>query len=81
LFVDVILPVPLNGTFTYSVPKQWEGQVQRGLRVVVPFGRNKTYVGIISQIHDQASGEYQTKDILQMLDDSPILLDSQLKLW
>ena len=55
MFVDVILPVPLNGTFTYSVPKQWEGQVQKGLRVIVPFGRNKTYVGIISRIHDRAA--------------------------
>jgi primosomal protein N' (replication factor Y) len=81
LFADVILPVPLDGTFTYSVPRQWEEQVKKGMRVLVPFGRNKTYVGIISNIHDQASGEYQTKDILQMLDDSPILLDSQLRLW
>ena len=52
-----------------------------GLRVLVPFGRNKTYVGIISSIHHQAPEGYQTKDILQVLDVSPILLDSQLRLW
>ena len=81
MFVDVILPLPLDGVFTYSVPASMEGQVQRGFRVLVPLGRNKTYVGVISDIHNKAPEEYQTKDILQVLDVSPILLDSQLKLW
>jgi len=81
LYADVILPLPLDGMFTYSVPSQMEGQVQRGVRVLVPLGRNKTYVGIIAKIHQQKPEGYQTKDILQLLDDSPILLESQLKLW
>ena len=81
MFVDVILPLPLDGVFTYSVPASMEGQVQRGFRVLVPLGRNKTYVGIISDIHNKAPEGYQTKDILQVLDVSPVLLDSQLKLW
>lgn len=51
------------------------------MRVHVPLGRNKTYVGIVSAVHDRAPEGYQTKDILQVLDTSPILLDSQLKLW
>ena len=81
MFVDVILPLPLDGVFTYSVPASMEGQVQRGFRVLVPLGRNKTYVGVISDIHNKAPEGYQTKDILQLLDVSPVLLDSQLKLW
>ena len=81
MFVDVILPLPLDGVFTYSVPASMEGQVQRGFRVLVPLGRNKTYVGVVSDIHNKAPEGYQTKDILQVLDVSPILLDSQLKLW
>ena len=81
MFVDVILPLPLDGVFTYSVPQALEEQVRMGLRVLVPFGRNKTYVGIIAEIHHRAPEGYQTKDILQVLDISPILLDSQLKLW
>ena len=52
-----------------------------GMRVHVPFGRNKTYVGIVSGVHNKAPEGYQTKDILQVLDASPILLDNQLKLW
>jgi len=81
LFVDVILPLPLDGVFTYSVPTSEEGRVKVGARVLVSFGRNKTYVGIISHIHNQSPEGYQTKDILQVMDFSPILLDSQLKLW
>ena len=81
MFTDIILPLPLDGVFTYSVPQSLEGQVIRGVRVLVPLGRNKTYVGIISEVHDKKPEGYQTKDILQVLDSSPILLDAQLHLW
>ena len=67
--------------FTYSVPSSLEEQVQRGVRVLGPLGRNKTYVGIVSEKHHRAPEGYQTKDILQVLDVTPILLDSQLRLW
>ena len=67
--------------FTYSVPSSLEEQVLRGVRVLVPLGRNKTYVGIVSEKHHRAPEGYQTKDILQVLDVTPILLDSQLRLW
>ena len=81
MFADVILPVPLDGFFTYSVPQHLTEQVRVGVRVLVPFGRNKTYVGIAAEIHHRAPEGYLVKDILQVLDVSPILLDSQLKLW
>ena len=81
MFVDVILPVPLDGFFTYSVPSSANEQVEVGKRVLVPFGRNKTYVGIIASMHHQQPEGYQTKDILQVLDSTPILLGSQLRLW
>ena len=81
MFADVILPLPLDGVFTYSVPSSLEEQVLRGVRVLVPLGRNKTYVGIVSEKHHRAPEGYQTKDILQVLDVTPILLDSQLRLW
>ena len=82
MYIDVILPLPLDGVFTYSVPPELERQVVVGCRVLVPFGRNKTYVGIVNSqlsiVHCQLNN---IKDILQVLDTSPILLDSQLKLW
>ena len=74
--------MPLDGVFTYSVPQSLEGQVRVGARVLVPFGRSKTYVGIV----DKSSVNYQLsdvkyKDVLQVLDASPILTDCQLRLW
>ena len=82
MFVDVILPVPLDGLFTYSVPQPWGEQVKIGVRVLVPFGRSKTYVGIVAKTHKgPLPTGFQIKDILQVLDTSPILLDSQLRLW
>ena len=82
MFVDVILPVPLDGVFTYSVPTPLAEQVKIGVRVLVPFGRNKTYVGIVAKTHKgPLPNGMQIKDIFQVLDVSPILLDSQLRLW
>jgi len=81
LFADIILPLPLDGVFTYSVPQLLEEQVKMGVRVLVPLGKNKTYVGIIAEVHDKKPEGYQTKDILQVLDSTPILFDTQLRLW
>ena len=80
-FADVILPLPLDGTFTYSIPQQWQQQVKIGIRVLVPFGRNKQYVGIVANSHDRQPEGYEVKDILQPMDTQPILLPQQLKLW
>ena len=82
MFVDVILPLPLDGFFTYSVPQPWGGEVKIGIRVLVPFGRNKTYVGIVAKTHKGPLPEgVHIKDILQVIDVEPVLLDSQLRLW
>ena len=80
-YVDVIMPLPLDGLFTYAVPASFGDRLQVGNRVLVPFGRNKTYVGVVAEVHDRKPSGYVVKDILQQLDDSPILLESQLKLW
>ena len=81
LLVDIILPLPLDGTFTYSVPRQMEEQVRFGCRVLVPFGRSKQYVGVIVRQHDQQPEGYEVKDILQVIDAQPILLPEQYRLW
>jgi hypothetical protein len=49
-YADVILPLPLQGTFTYAIPDNM--QVAVGMRVLVPLGRSKTYVGLVDRIHD-----------------------------
>ena len=80
-FADVILPVPLNGTFTYSVPDTLAGKVQPGMRVLVAFGRNKNYIGIVDNLHDRQPEGYEVKPLLQLIDEQPILLPVQLQLW
>ena len=81
MFADVILPLPLDGTFTYSIPPQWTETVKPGCRVLVPFGRNKQYIGIVAQLHDNKPEGYEVKDILQSIDTQPILLPEQYRLW
>ena len=74
--------MPLDGVFTYSVPTSLAEQVKIGVRVLVPFGRSKTYVGIIAKAHQgPLPSGMQIKVVLQVLDPSPILLDSLLRLW
>ena len=73
--------MPLDGCFTYAIPEQWRLSVKVGQRVLVNFGRNKQYVGIIAKLHDTKPQGYDVKDILQLMDDEPILLPSQLALW
>lgn len=80
-YVDVILPLPLDGTFTYSIPAQLAGQVQTGCRLTVPFGAKKTYSAIALKIHSQKPENYKLKEVIEVLDESPILLPSQLRLW
>ena len=78
-YVDLILPVPLHGVFTYAVP---EGMtVGVGCRVLVTFGRNKTYLGIVVRLHHQKPEGYEVKPILQVMDTAPIVTGQQLKLW
>lgn len=78
-YVDVILPVPLQGLFTYAVPDDMTVAV--GMRVMVSFGRSKTYVGLAARLHDNKPEGYDVKTIQQVMDAEPIVTDSQLKLW
>ena len=78
-YADLILPVPLHGVFTYAVP---EGMtVGVGCRVLVTFGRNKTYLGIVVRLHHQKPEGYEVKPILQVMNTAPIVTEQQLKLW
>ena len=78
-YADIILPVPLYGTFTYAVP---DGvSVGVGMRVLVPFGRSKSYVGVVMRLHDQKPTGYEVKAILVVMDKEPVVTEQQLKLW
>ena len=78
-YADLILPVPLQGLFTYAIP---EGvNVGVGMRVLVTFGRSKTYLGIVARVHEVKPEGYQVKPITQLMDQEPIVTEQQLKLW
>jgi len=80
-YVDVILPLPLANTFTYSVPDEWAESVRIGMRVIVPFGKKKMYTAIVSLVHSVTPTIYEAKEIVYLLDNEPILRRPQLKFW
>lgn len=79
-YADVILPLPLDGTFTYSVPEGMEKDVMLGIRVLVPLGKSKKYVAIVQDVHEKKP-DFKTRDILQVLDSQAMLLPQQMRLW
>lgn len=78
-YADVILPVPLQGLFTYAVLDGMSVGV--GKRVLVTFGRSKSYLAIVARVHDVKPEGYTVKPIAQVMDAEPIVTDTQLKLW
>ena len=80
-FVDVILPLPLPGTFTYSIPEELKGKIIPGCRVVVPFGKKVTYTALVSSLHNNPNNNYEIRPIRELLDEAPIVLNEQIKLW
>ena len=79
-WVEVILPLAIPKTYTYSVPEKLVKKLQTGCRVEVVFGKNKKYAGIIKSIRLEKP-EYETKEILNVIDDDPVIYPRQLQLW
>lgn len=80
-FVDVVLPLPIPGLFTYSIEDTDEDKVKIGSRVIVPFGSKKYYTAIVWKIHAIEPTKYQVKPIYSILDNHPILLENQMRFW
>ncbi len=80
LFVNVIIPLPVEGVFTYRVPFEWNDKVEVGKRVIVQFGRKKLYTALIEEIIETPPKQ-QAKYILDIIDEVPVVNDLQLKLW
>ena len=81
-YVDVILPLPLVGSFTYRLPEVCADSVQEGSRVVVQFGVKRYYTAIVMRKHtDEPQGDYEIKEVTEVLDAAPIVQPTQLKLW
>lgn len=82
LFADVLLPLPLQGTFSYAVGRELADRVKVGHRVIVPFGKKKFYTGVVQSVGNQApEGGYEVKEIVSVLDSEPIVRRPQMQLW
>ncbi len=79
-YADIILPLPLDSLFTYSVPDSLAGRVGQGIRVLVPFGKSKTYMGLVVRTHNNKP-DFNVKDISTVMDDAPVVNAVQLELW
>ena len=80
-YADVIVPLPLQDSYTYSIPSALESSVQRGCRVLVPFGKSKSYVGIVRTVHTKAPQGYEIKPIKECLDTQPMVTEAQFRFW
>ena len=81
LFAQVILPLPLHDKYTYRVPQRWHGQIQPGQRVVVQFGARKFYAALVCSLSDIPPENVNLKEIVQLLDEKPVVLPQSLELW
>ena len=80
-FVEVILPLSLAKTFTYSVSEAEYNYIQKGMRVAVPFGKSKIYTALVIDIHETKPSLYDAKEIHQILDEKPIVNEKQIAHW
>jgi len=80
-FADLILPLPLDNRFTYSLTQDEAEFIKEGMRLAVPFGKNRIYTGIVAYIHNTPPSVYEAKPIHQILDETPLITTQQLKFW
>jgi len=80
-YVDVILPLPLKGTFTYELSRDEFNKLEIGFRVAVSFGKRKVYTGIVNQLHNSKPKSYETKPIEFIYDDKSLVSQNQIDFW
>jgi primosomal protein N' (replication factor Y) len=79
--VEVVVPLPLDTTFTYHIPEHLRGVLSVGSRVIVPFGLKKFYTAIVVGTPNLPPAGLEVKDVAMVLDPYPVLRHPQLKLW
>ena len=80
-FVEVILPLSLAKTFTYSVSEAEFHYIKKGMRVAVPFGKSKIYTALLIDFHQNSPTLYDAKEIHQILDDKSLVTPTQIEHW
>ncbi len=81
VFADLILPVPIPKLFTYRVTRAMSGLIKVGARVIVQFGKNRVITAVVGKLHTTPPANYQAKYILELLDEEPLVMASQLELF
>lgn len=81
LYAEVVIPLGVEGVFTYALSGELRSKVGPGSRVLLPFGKRRIYTGIVKSIVESAPEDFKPKDILEVLDDIPFVLGEQLQLW
>jgi len=81
LFAEVILPLPLGDTFTYRIPPGLESLVSPGKRVIVRFGKKKSYSALVDSIHNIHPAGIKVKEIDSVVDDRQVVNTINLKFW
>ncbi|MBN1158408.1 MAG: primosomal protein N' [Bacteroidales bacterium] len=81
LYVDVILPLAVKGTFAYHIPPGTCVELTPGMRVAVPFGKRKIYTAVIYRVYQTKPSGFEVRDIVSVLDAKPVVTDLQLRLW
>jgi len=77
--IEVALPLPLDRTFHYLVPPSLAGQVQPGIRVLVPFGSRKLTGYVLS--FTESSDALRLKEIIDILDEDPLWTGNELEFF
>ncbi len=80
-FVEVIIPLSLAKTFTYAISEAEFDYIQTGMRIAVPFGKNKIYTALVIDKHQQSPKLYDAKEIHQILDEKPVVTSIQIDHW
>ena len=80
-FAEVILPLSLSKTFTYSISESEFHFLKKGMRVTVPFGKSKIYTALVADTHQNKPEAYQAKEIIQIIDEIPIVNEIQIEHW
>lgn len=81
LFAEILLPLPIPGTYTYRIPFELNQKAKVGQRAVVQFGKTKIMSGLIVSLTNEVPDCTNIKYLLDILDDDPVVNENQLKLW
>jgi len=81
LYADVLLPLPLEGSFTYLVPPVFQPSLAVGCRVLVPLGANKQVTGVVMGLHGNKPAKGRLKSLIDQLDTEPLLGEETLAFW